>query len=139
MSAPVTSLVGWPRYWRWSNSRRSWEERLGALALLLTGAAIYWFGSRLVAFGIATVVALGCAGGVWLLAPWLNDYLVVPLYLACISLPAYGLANTQDGIARRRHAASRRWGGRPCPNHAQIPWPSWQPASLACQHGCPTQ
>jgi O-antigen/teichoic acid export membrane protein len=24
----------------------------------------------------------------------------VPLYLACISLPAYGLANTQDGIAR---------------------------------------
>ena len=49
---------------------------------------------------MATLIALCCAGGVWLLTPWLNDYLVVPLYLACISLPAYGLANTQDGIAR---------------------------------------
>jgi O-antigen/teichoic acid export membrane protein len=68
----------------------------GALDLLRG----FLFGSRLVAFGIATAIALGCAGGVWLLAPWLNDYLVVPLYLACISLPAYGLANTQDGIAR---------------------------------------
>jgi O-antigen/teichoic acid export membrane protein len=60
----------------------------------------FLFGSRLLAFCIATVVALTCAGGVRLLAPWLNDYLVVPLYLACISLPAYGLSNTQDGIAR---------------------------------------
>jgi len=68
----------------------------GALDLLRG----FLFGSRLLAFCIATAVALGCAGGVWLLAPWLNDYLVVPLYLACISLPAYGLANTQDGIAR---------------------------------------
>ena len=55
--------------------------------------------------GIAVVIvgALPQRGSpyrVWLLTPWLNDYLVVPLYLACISLPAYGLANTQDGIAR---------------------------------------
>jgi O-antigen/teichoic acid export membrane protein len=68
----------------------------GALDLLRG----FLFGSRLLAFGIATVVALACACGVWLLAPWLNDYLVVPLCLACISLPAYGLSNTQDGIAR---------------------------------------
>jgi O-antigen/teichoic acid export membrane protein len=60
----------------------------------------FLLGSRWIAFGIATVVAMACAGGVWLLSPWLDDYLVVPLYLACISLPAYGLANTQDGIAR---------------------------------------
>jgi O-antigen/teichoic acid export membrane protein len=60
----------------------------------------FLFGSRLMAFGIATAVALVCAGGVRLLAPWLDDYLVLPLYLACISLPAYGLSNTQDGIAR---------------------------------------
>jgi len=60
----------------------------------------FLFGSRLLAFGIAALIALICAGGIWLLAPWLDDYLVVPLYLACISLPAYGLANTQDGIAR---------------------------------------
>ncbi|HWF96233.1 MAG TPA: lipopolysaccharide biosynthesis protein [Xanthobacteraceae bacterium] len=60
----------------------------------------FLFGSRLVAFGIAAAVAVACAGGIWLLSPWLQDYLVVPLYLACISLPAYGLSNTQDGIAR---------------------------------------
>jgi O-antigen/teichoic acid export membrane protein len=72
-----------------------YRER-GALDLLRG----FLFGSRLLAFGIATAVAVTCAGGVWLLAPWLDDYLVVPLYLACISLPAYGLANTQDGIAR---------------------------------------
>jgi O-antigen/teichoic acid export membrane protein len=68
----------------------------GALDLLRG----FLFGSRLLTLGIATAIASGCAGGVWLLSPWLNDYLVVPLYLACISLPAYGLANTQDGIAR---------------------------------------
>jgi O-antigen/teichoic acid export membrane protein len=68
----------------------------GALDLLRG----FLFGSRLLTLGIATAIALGCAGGVWLLAPWLNGYLVVPLLLACISLPAYGLANTQDGIAR---------------------------------------
>jgi O-antigen/teichoic acid export membrane protein len=68
----------------------------GALDLLRG----FLFGSRLVTLGMATLIALACAGGVWLLTPWLNDYLVAPLYLACISLPAYGLANTQDGIAR---------------------------------------
>ena len=72
----------------------------GALDLLRG----FLFGSRLLAFGIATVVALACAGGVWLLAPWLNDYLVVPLYLACISLPAYGLAKPG------RHRAQPRLG-----------------------------
>jgi O-antigen/teichoic acid export membrane protein len=57
-------------------------------------------GSRLLAVVTATTIALICAGGVWLLAPWLDDYLVIPLYIACISLPAYGLSNIQDGIAR---------------------------------------
>ncbi|HLH97623.1 MAG TPA: lipopolysaccharide biosynthesis protein [Xanthobacteraceae bacterium] len=57
-------------------------------------------GSRMLAFAIATVTALVCAGGIGLLSPWLDDYLKVPLFLACICLPAYGLANTQDGIAR---------------------------------------
>jgi O-antigen/teichoic acid export membrane protein len=68
----------------------------GALDLLRG----FLFGSRLVACAIATLIAIACAGGVWLAAPWLDDYLVIPLYLACISLPAYGLANVQDGIAR---------------------------------------
>jgi O-antigen/teichoic acid export membrane protein len=60
----------------------------------------YLSGSRWVAFGSAVAVAALCAGGVRLLTPWLDDYMVVPLYLACLSLPAYGLANAQDGIAR---------------------------------------
>jgi O-antigen/teichoic acid export membrane protein len=72
-----------------------YRER-GALDLLRG----FLVGSRWIAFGIATVVSIACAGGVRLLSPWLDDYLVLPLYLACISLPAYGLATTQDGIAR---------------------------------------
>jgi O-antigen/teichoic acid export membrane protein len=60
----------------------------------------FLFGSRVLTLVVATAIALACAGGVWLAAPWLDDYLVVPLLIACISLPAYGLANTQDGIAR---------------------------------------
>ncbi|HEY6259042.1 MAG TPA: lipopolysaccharide biosynthesis protein [Xanthobacteraceae bacterium] len=72
-----------------------YRER-GALDLLRG----FLFGSRLLTVGIAAAVAAACAGGVRLLSPWLDDYLVIPLYLACISLPAYGLANTQDGIAR---------------------------------------
>jgi ABC-type transport system involved in multi-copper enzyme maturation permease subunit len=46
MTLSVTSRAGRSRSWRWSNSRRSWEERLGVLAILLLGAGIYWFGSR---------------------------------------------------------------------------------------------
>ncbi len=72
-----------------------YRER-GALELLRG----FLFGSRLLSFAIATLVALTCAGGIWIASPRLDDYLIIPLYLACISLPAYGLANTQDGIAR---------------------------------------
>ena len=57
-------------------------------------------GSRWLAVGIATLVAVVCAGGIRLLEPWLDDYLVLPLYLACAMLPAYALASVQDGIAR---------------------------------------
>ncbi len=64
------------------------------------------FGSRGVAVGLAAVFAVICAGIVRLLQPWLDDYTVIPLYLACISFPAYALANTQDGIAR-----SYDWAG----------------------------
>ena len=35
-----------------------------------------------------------------LLAPYLDHYTVIPLYIACIALPAYALANVQDGISR---------------------------------------
>jgi O-antigen/teichoic acid export membrane protein len=56
--------------------------------------------SRWIAVGVATGIAALCAGIVWLLTPHLVSYNVIPLYIACIALPAYALANVQDGIAR---------------------------------------
>ena len=35
-----------------------------------------------------------------LLTPHLDSYNVIPLYIACIALPAYALSNVQDGISR---------------------------------------
>jgi len=58
------------------------------------------YGSRVAAFGSAIVIAAACASLVWALAPWLDDYAIIPLYLACTMLPAYALANAQDGISR---------------------------------------
>jgi O-antigen/teichoic acid export membrane protein len=57
-------------------------------------------GSRWLAFGISLCVSAVAAGLVSLLAPWLDDYLLIPLYLACITLPAYAIAHIQDGISR---------------------------------------
>ncbi|MEA2906238.1 MAG: hypothetical protein QOI12_3625 [Alphaproteobacteria bacterium] len=73
------------------------EYRERKLFDLLRG---YISGSRWLATGIAIVFAGICAGVVRLLQPWLDDYTVIPLYLACIALPAYALANVQDGISR---------------------------------------
>ena len=56
--------------------------------------------SRWIAVGVAIGIAAMCAGIVWLLTPHLVSYNVIPLYIACIALPAYALANVQDGIAR---------------------------------------
>jgi O-antigen/teichoic acid export membrane protein len=56
--------------------------------------------SRWIAVGVAITIAALCAGVVRLLHPWLDDYTVIPLYIACIALPAYALANVQDGISR---------------------------------------
>src|SRR6202140_5552124 len=57
-------------------------------------------GSRWLAFGIATAIGLVGAIGVTLLSPWLDHFLVVPLYLACITIPVYGLVQIQAGIAQ---------------------------------------
>jgi O-antigen/teichoic acid export membrane protein len=60
----------------------------------------YLHGSRMVAVGVAMLVALACAALVRTLQPWLDDYTVIPLFLACAALPAYALSNVQDGISR---------------------------------------
>jgi O-antigen/teichoic acid export membrane protein len=57
-------------------------------------------GSRWLAFGMASLIGLASAGLVWLLQPWLNHYTVIPLYLACATVPAFALGGTQDYIAR---------------------------------------
>jgi O-antigen/teichoic acid export membrane protein len=60
----------------------------------------YISGSRWLAFGLSICVSAIGAAGVSLLTPWLDDYLLIPLYLACITLPAYAIAHIQDGISR---------------------------------------
>jgi O-antigen/teichoic acid export membrane protein len=73
----------------------SYSER-GTLDLLRG----YLAHSRWLVVGFAICVSVLCAGAVSLLAPYLDHYTVIPLYIACIALPAYGLASVQDGISR---------------------------------------
>jgi O-antigen/teichoic acid export membrane protein len=57
-------------------------------------------GSRWLAFGIATGVALAGALGLTLLAPYLDGFVIIPLYLACVTIPIYGVVQVQAGIAQ---------------------------------------
>src|SRR3954465_8849448 len=57
-------------------------------------------GSRWLTFAVSTLVSLGLAGIVKLLSPWIEPAEELPLYIGCMTLPAFVVANTQDGIAR---------------------------------------
>src|SRR4051812_15469753 len=57
-------------------------------------------GSRWMTGIVSTIVALLLAGLVKAISPWIDADTVVPLYLGCLTLPAFVVANTQDGIAR---------------------------------------
>lgn len=57
-------------------------------------------GSRWGTLAASSVVALLLAAVVWALSPSLDPGTVAPLYLGCLTLPAFVVANTQDGIAR---------------------------------------
>jgi O-antigen/teichoic acid export membrane protein len=57
-------------------------------------------GSRWMTFAVSSIVSALLAGLVKLLTPWIGDGAVVPLYIGCVTLPAFVVANTQDGIAR---------------------------------------
>ncbi|HEY0220379.1 MAG TPA: lipopolysaccharide biosynthesis protein, partial [Afipia sp.] len=57
-------------------------------------------GSRWLTFGASCVIALILGGFVKLAARSLEPELIVPLYIGCLTLPAFVVANTQDGIAR---------------------------------------
>ncbi len=72
-----------------------YSER-GALAELRG----YLAGSRALAMAIATALALIGALAVFLFSPWLTRHEIIPLTIACVSLPFYALTGVQDGIAR---------------------------------------
>jgi O-antigen/teichoic acid export membrane protein len=82
-------------------------------------------GSRWLAFGVATAIGAVGAIGVTLLAPWLDQFAVVPLYLACLTIPIYGLVQVQAGIAQ-----SYDW-----PNLALMPFYIWRQLTITVLMG----
>lgn len=57
-------------------------------------------GSRWVTLAASSTVALLLAGAIHLLSPWIDANATVPLYIGCLTLPPFVVANTQDGISR---------------------------------------
>jgi O-antigen/teichoic acid export membrane protein len=57
-------------------------------------------GSRWISFAVSSIAAILLAGIVKLLSPWIDGSAIVPLYIGCVTLPPFVVANTQDGIAR---------------------------------------
>src|ERR1700687_5946880 len=57
-------------------------------------------GSRWMTFVVSSLVFMLLAVVVQTLSPWIDANAVLPLYIGCITLPAFVIANTQDGIAR---------------------------------------
>jgi O-antigen/teichoic acid export membrane protein len=73
------------------------EYRASGDLALLRG---FLSGSRWMTGVVSAVVSLLLAGLIRLLSPHLEPASVMPLYLGCLTLPAFVVANTQDGIAR---------------------------------------
>ena len=81
--------------------------------------------SRWFAFAIATAIGALGAIGVMLLTPYLDRFAVLPLYLACITIPVYGLVQIQAGIAQ-----SYDW-----PNLALMPFYIWRQLTITVLMG----
>lgn len=60
----------------------------------------YLDGSRRLVFALAALVAASGALAVFLLQDRLGFHAALPLYLACLTLPVFGVMNVQDGISR---------------------------------------
>jgi O-antigen/teichoic acid export membrane protein len=82
-------------------------------------------GSRWLAFAIATCMGAAGALGVMLLSPWLDHFAIIPLYLACVTIPIYGLVQVQAGIAQ-----SYDW-----PNLALMPFYIWRQLGMTLLMG----
>ena len=85
----------------------------------------FLLGSRWLAFGIATGISIAGVIGVTLLAPWMDQFTVIPLYLACLTIPVYGLVQIQGGIAQ-----SYDW-----PNLALMPFFIWRQLTITVLMG----
>jgi O-antigen/teichoic acid export membrane protein len=57
-------------------------------------------GSRWMVFLVSTLVSLLLAALVRALGPWIDPDAMLPLTIGCMTLPAFVVANAQDGIAR---------------------------------------
>jgi O-antigen/teichoic acid export membrane protein len=73
-------------------------------------------GARWLAFAVATGIGAAGALGVFVLSPVLDHFTIIPLYLACVTIPIYGLVQVQAGIAQ-----SYDW-----PNLALMPFYIWR-------------
>jgi O-antigen/teichoic acid export membrane protein len=73
------------------------EYRTSGEHALLRG---FLSGSRWMTFAVSAVVSLLLAGLIRFLAPRIDASEILPLYIGCLTLPAFVVANTQDGIAR---------------------------------------
>src|SRR5215475_10364842 len=73
------------------------EYRTSGEQALLRG---FLSGSRWLTFAVSATVSVLLAGIVKLLSPFMTQGEVVPLYIGCLTLPPFVVANTQDGIAR---------------------------------------
>jgi O-antigen/teichoic acid export membrane protein len=82
-------------------------------------------GSRQLAFVIATGIGALGAIVVSVVQPHLDAYEVVPLYLACATIPVYGLVQTQAGISQ-----SYDW-----PNLALMPFYIWRQLAMVALMG----
>src|SRR6202140_3175551 len=69
------------------------EYRTAGEHALLRG---FLSGSRWMTFVVSAVVSLLLAGVIRLLSPWIDAGAPLPLYIGCITLPAFVVANTQD-------------------------------------------
>ena len=82
-------------------------------------------GSRWLAFAIASAIGAVGALAVTTAAPWLDHFTVLPLYLACVTIPIYGLVQVQAGIAQ-----SYSW-----PNLALMPFYIWRQLTITALMG----
>lgn len=57
-------------------------------------------GSRWLTFAVSIAISVVLAGIVAFVTPLLDPRAIIPFYLGCLTLPAFVVANVQDGIAR---------------------------------------